>query len=79
MPGKEYVAFLSHFKVEAGSEARYLHDMLTNILGQPNFLDSNSLHDLRSLFAHVHASPALILRDLSYVAALTLQAALTYV
>jgi len=44
-----YAAFLSHYKVEAASDARYLHDSLRKMLRTPVFLDSSSLVDLRLL------------------------------
>jgi hypothetical protein len=34
-----YACFLSHYKVEAASEARYLHDALRQMLRTPVFLD----------------------------------------
>ena len=30
--GSAYLAFLSHYKVEAGSDARYLHDLLQRMV-----------------------------------------------
>ena len=48
--GNAYAAFLSHYKVEAGSDARYLKDLLQKMLQRPVFLDSNELSDLRRLF-----------------------------
>ena len=48
----EYAAFLSHYKVQSGMEARYLHDMLYKILKAPNFLDSQHLRNLSHLFSH---------------------------
>ena len=49
--GNCFAAFLSHYKVEAGSDARYLKDLLGRMLGCAVFLDSNELSDLRRLFA----------------------------
>jgi len=46
-----YAAFLSHYKMEAASEARYLHDTLRKICQTPVFLDSSSLKDLRHLIS----------------------------
>ena len=43
--------FTQHFKIEAASDARYLHDMLRTILRCPIFLDSSSLKDLRHLIS----------------------------
>ena len=39
--GKEYACFLSHYKMEAASDARYLKDMLTRALDANIFLDSD--------------------------------------
>ena len=47
---KKYACFLSHYKHEAGSDARYLHGLLKNVLGADIFLDSANLDDLRLLF-----------------------------
>eukprot|EP00966_Prymnesium_polylepis_P207457 4805689-Prymnesium_polylepis.1 len=44
-----YACFLSHYKIEAASEARYMHDVLRKMLKQPVFLDSSTLSDLRYL------------------------------
>ena len=46
---KKYSAFLSHYKVEAASDARYMKEVLERILKQPVFLDSDDLKDLRAL------------------------------
>ena len=46
---RKYAAFLSHFKMEAASDARYLKDTLERILQAPVFLDSDNLSDLRAL------------------------------
>lgn len=52
-----YACFLSHYKAQAGSDARYLADMLTRMLnGTPVFIDSSELSDLRTARAH-DASP----------------------
>ena len=57
--------FLSHFKEEAGSDARYLSDLIKRKTGCAAYLDSNDLVDLRTLFnegelhvlaLHTHAS-----------------------
>ena len=37
---KGYACFLSHYKMEAASDARLLHDMLAKMLRYPVFLDS---------------------------------------
>jgi len=56
-----FACFLSHYKAEAGSDARYVHDLLQRMLQADIFLDSNDLADLRTLFAHVHNSDVLLL------------------
>ena len=38
--GKHYAAFISHYRAEAGSEARYLQGRLAMALGRPIFLDA---------------------------------------
>eukprot|EP00964_Phaeocystis_antarctica_P012894 scaffold7059_cov64-Phaeocystis_antarctica.AAC.2 len=48
--GNNYCIFLSHFKVEAGSDARYLSDLVKRKTGCAAYLDSNDLVDLRTLF-----------------------------
>jgi hypothetical protein len=50
-PGQEFSCFLSHYKVEAGAEARYLKDSLDKMLHCPAYLDSSTLADLRSLLS----------------------------
>ena len=55
-----YCMFLSHFKEEAGSDARYLSDLIKRMTGCAAYLDSNDLVDLRTLFnegerMHTHA------------------------
>jgi hypothetical protein len=37
---KGYACFVSHFKQQAGSDARYLADLLTRMLKAPVFIDS---------------------------------------
>ena len=60
--GNQYACFLSHYKVEAGSDARYLKDLLQKMLGSLVFLDSNELSDLRHLFSDgVHKSDCVVL------------------
>jgi len=49
---KSYACFLSHYKVEAASDARFLHDMLAKMLRYPIFLDSAKLVDLRQLISN---------------------------
>jgi len=57
-----YAAFLSHYKMEAATEARYMHDMLRKMLRAPVFLDSSSLADLRNLITEgVHQSDVVVL------------------
>ena len=54
--------FLSHYKEEAGADARYLKDSLDMMLGCAVYLDSSNLADLRSLFyGGVHASEVFVL------------------
>jgi len=48
--GNKYSTFLSHFKIEVASEARYLSDLLRKMLRCGAFLDSSTLTDLRVLF-----------------------------
>ena len=48
--GNRYCMFLSHFKVEAGSDARYLSDLIKRTTSCAAYLDSNDLVDLRTLF-----------------------------
>jgi hypothetical protein len=49
---KSYACFLSHYKVEAASDARLMHDMLAKMLQYPIFLDSAKLTDLRLLITN---------------------------
>jgi len=57
-----YACFLSHYKMEAASDARYMHDMLRKMLKAPVFLDSSTLSDLRNLITEgVHKSDTLVL------------------
>ena len=52
-PGeKSYACFLSHYKMEAASDARLLHNMLAKMLRYPIFLDSANLTDLRQLISN---------------------------
>jgi hypothetical protein len=53
--GQSYVCFLSHYKVEAGAEARYIKDALDQMLGHPTYLDSSSEQALT--LSAVPASP----------------------
>ena len=56
--GRTYLAFLSHYKVESGSDARYLHDLLQRMVRRGKmYLDSNDLSDLSTLFTEgIHKS-----------------------
>ena len=46
-----FACFLSHYKVEAGSDARYLKDLLGKIMHDADcYLDSSNLVDLTKLF-----------------------------
>ena len=58
--GKQFHAFLSHFKVEAATEARWLQEQLEEALGGRVFLDSDYLHDLTRLQDHVRESRVLV-------------------
>jgi len=49
--GHAFALFLSHYKKEAGSDARYLHDVLSRMLGCSCFLDSESLVTLEHLMS----------------------------
>jgi len=61
-PGNKYAVFLSHYKDEAGMEARYLRDLLQKVLHKPCFLDSQDLSSLHQLFTHgLLCSDALVL------------------
>ena len=57
--GNRYCTFLSHFKVEAGSDARYLSDLIRRKTGCAAYLDSNDLVDLRTLFNEGELTTAL--------------------
>ena len=60
--GNKYLTFLSHFKVEAGSDARYLSDLIRRMTGSPAYLDSTDLVDLRTLFNEgVHKTDVLFI------------------
>ena len=60
--GNKYLTFLSHFKVEAGSDARYLSDLIRRMTGCPAYLDSTDLVDLRTLFNEgVHKTDVLFI------------------
>ena len=56
-----YACFLSHYKVEAASEARYANDLLRKMLKAPVFLDSSVLNDLRNLISDgIHKSDTVV-------------------
>jgi len=54
-------AFLSHYKVEAATEARWLQEQLEPKLDGRAFLDSDDLNDLSKLTQHVRDSKCLLL------------------
>ena len=65
MPASRGLTFLllhlSHHQVEAGSDARYISDLITRMLSVGAYLDSSMLSDLRSLFSDgVHKSSAVV-------------------
>ena len=67
-PSRSYACFLSHYKIEAASDARYLHDMLSQMLQSPVYLDSSKLTDLRTLFTEgVNQSDCVLLLATSSV------------
>ena len=61
--GKRFAAFLSHHKVAAAMDARFVKDKLEQMLGggAEVFLDSDNLQDLRLLLDHVRNSDVLVL------------------
>ena len=61
--GKRFAAFLSHHKVAAAMDARFVKDKLEQMLGggAEVFLDSDNLQDLRLLLDHVRQSDVLVL------------------
>ena len=62
-PGTGFAAFLSHFKVEAATEARWLQERLEREISQRVFLDSDDLTDLilSKLKDHVRESKCIAL------------------
>ena len=56
-------AFLSHFKLQAGTEARLVHSELKEVIGTDKeiFLDSDDLQDLRHLLTFVKQAEVLVL------------------
>jgi hypothetical protein len=59
-PWGTYACFISHYKVEAGADARYLAELLQRMIGARVFLDSSNLTDLRTLYRAVHESDVLL-------------------
>jgi len=57
---KRWAAFISHYKVEAAMEARFLQTEIEALLGRKCFLDSDDLRDLRLLQQSVRNSDCLI-------------------
>ena len=54
-------ALWTDYKHEAGSDARYLSDLIQRMTGCPAYLDSTDLVDLRTLFVEgVHKSDVLV-------------------
>lgn len=49
---KSYACFLSHYKVEAASDARFMHDMFSKMLRYPVFLDSANLVECAHIMPH---------------------------
>ena len=69
VPRHQYACFLSHYKMEAASEARYLKDLLQRMLDVDVFLDSEDLVDLRDLFdSGVHRSDVLVVLCTQHIA-----------
>jgi len=58
---KKWAAFVSHFKWEAATDARYVKEKLQEKLQQPIFIDSDDLHVLTKLKTHVCQSDVLVL------------------
>ena len=58
---ERFAAFLSHFKIEAATEARWLQQELEAVLGERCFLDSDDLMDLSRLQEHVRESNCILL------------------
>ena len=69
LPAKAFAGFLSHYKLECGTEARLVQQNLRPIIEKnPTecssteiFLDSDDLSDLRNLLQHVKDSQSLVL------------------
>lgn len=60
-PAAKYAAFISHYKMEAAMEARFVKMELEHALGAPVFLDSDDLRNLNQLQACVLASQVLVI------------------
>ena len=61
-PTRRWATFLSHYKMECATDARYLSDLLRKILRAPIYLDSSTLADLRNLFTDgIHKSDTVVL------------------
>eukprot|EP00966_Prymnesium_polylepis_P332967 7388444-Prymnesium_polylepis.1 len=61
-PRGVYACFLSHYKMESASDARYINDLLRKMLRAPVFLDASVLTDLRNLITEgVRKSGTLVL------------------
>ena len=58
---KKWAVFVSHFKWEAATDARYVKEKLQEKLQQPIFIDSDDLHVLTKLKTHVCQSDVLVL------------------
>ena len=61
LPDCKYAAFVSHYKMEAAMEARFIKGELEETLKAPVFLDSDDLRNLNQLQACVLASQVLVL------------------
>ena len=55
-----YVAFISHYKMEAGTDARYLVELIEASCETPCFLDSSELTHLSDIFSGVEQSSVLL-------------------
>ena len=56
-----YACFLSHYKIEAATEARWLQRELEEAIKKKVFLDSDDLQDLSKLRDHVRESKCILL------------------
>ncbi|KAL1518498.1 hypothetical protein AB1Y20_002789 [Prymnesium parvum] len=55
-----FACFISHYKAEAGSDARYLSELISRIIEHRVFLDATDLHDLSLISEAVSQSDALV-------------------